>query len=223
MPLAALQAHIETRYGLDTTVPVGDFVVTERGLLEALASDASRLERHPRELLLVSEADGALDVSLFIDAGVLERLADRDPFDALGDHNLDDFLVALEGVSHFVYLAHNARFDKSVTPFELELQAEIDKFLVVVALVAEQSGREPLASIHEALFEQARIGDWVAPEVRERYEAANFYAGKYCRQLIDAGIGATSPEHLNRELCRFYRLPRNAKVRHIESRRSTRH
>jgi hypothetical protein len=223
MPLAALQAQIEARYGLDSTAPVDDFVVTERGFLEALAADAARVERHPRELLLVSEADGTLDVSLFIDAGVLKRLADKDPFDALGDHNLDDFLVALEGVSHFVYLAHNARFDKSVTPFELELQAEIDKFLVVLALVAEQSGREPLASIHAVLFEAARIGDWVAPEVRERYEAANFYAGKYCRQLIAAGIGATTPEHLSRELCRFYRLPRNAKVRHIESRRTLRH
>lgn len=223
MRLDTLQARIESRYGLETSLAVEDFLVTEPEALQLVDDDAAGIAHHPREVLLVAERDDTLDVSLYIDGELLERLGDRDPFTELDAGNLDDFLVAVEGVSHFVYLAHNARYDKSVTPFELELQAEIDKFLVVLALVSEQSGTEPLVPIHDALFDAVRFGDWIAPEARERYEAANFYAGKYCWQLIDAGIAATPPRHLERELCRFYRLPRNAKVRHIDRARMTRH
>ncbi len=37
--------------------------------------------------------------------------------------------TALEGVSHFVYLAWNAGHDKPVSLLELEMQAEVDKYV----------------------------------------------------------------------------------------------
>ena len=57
----------------------------------------------------------------------MERLRAHDPRERLDDGNLPDFLLALEGVSHFVYIAHRARLERSVSAVELELQAEVDK------------------------------------------------------------------------------------------------
>ena len=44
---------------------------------------------------------------------------------------MECFCLALEGVSHFLYLIWNASFDRSVTLLEMELQAEIDKFVML--------------------------------------------------------------------------------------------
>ena len=93
-------------------------------------------------------------MALYIDAAVLERLAGRDPFAGLTHDNLADYLTAAEGVSHFVYVAWNTGHDKPVTLLELELQAEVDKYVLGVWLLREQgAGRFP-RELHRALFER---------------------------------------------------------------------
>ena len=84
-------------------------------------------------------------MALYIDAAVLERLARRDPFDALTHENLADYLTAAEGVSHFVYVAWNTGHDKPVTLLELELQAEVDKY-VLGAWLLRAAGRRPFSA-----------------------------------------------------------------------------
>ena len=82
--------------------------------------------RSPTEKLLLSEEADELHLALYLDAGLLERLAERDPLEELGPGNLEDFCKVLEGLSHFNYLTWNAT-DRRVTMLELELQAEVDK------------------------------------------------------------------------------------------------
>ena len=108
-----------------------------------------------------------MSMALYIDAAVLERLERRDPFAALTHENLADYLTAAEGVSHFVYVAWNAGHDKPVTLLELELQAEVDKYVLGAWLLREQiAGRFP-RELHRALFERARV-DPAAAAGRER-------------------------------------------------------
>src|SRR4029453_7908564 len=96
-------------------------------------------------------------MALYIDAAVLARLARHDPFCALTQENLADYLTVAEGVSHFVYVAWNAGFDKPVTLLQLELQAEGGKCGVGAWLLREQcAGRFP-RELHRALFERAGI------------------------------------------------------------------
>ena len=61
--------------------------------------------RAPREQLLLREDDGELGMALFVDAAALANLERHDPAARLDDRNFSDFCLAVEGVSHFVYVA----------------------------------------------------------------------------------------------------------------------
>ena len=89
---------------------------------------------------MIAEADGEADVALYLERELLDRLDRHDPLTKLDGDNLADFWSALEGVSHFTYYAWNAARDKTVSLFELELQAEVDKFVTTGKLLREQTG-----------------------------------------------------------------------------------
>ena len=67
----------------------------------------------------------------------------------LNENNVADYWTALEGVSHFTYYAWNAARDKPVSLFELELQAEVDKF-VTTGILLREHGLEPNATLNVA-------------------------------------------------------------------------
>ena len=134
------------------------------------------------EKLLIAEADGEADVALYLERELLDRLDRHDPLTKLDGDNLADFWAALEGVSHFTYYAWNAARDKAVSLFELELQAEVDKFVTTGMLLREQTGREP-GGLHGWLFDSPTLAAELDEHERERYRRANRYAAKYCRRL----------------------------------------
>src|SRR6185436_2609568 len=127
-----------------------------------------------------------LSLALFIDGAVLARLAQRDPFAALDHGNLADYLTVAEGVSHFVYVAWNAGHDKPVTLLELELQAEVDKYVLGAWLLRQQGeGRFP-RELHRALFERARVDPVAAAGRISLYHTASCYAARFCRRVAAA-------------------------------------
>ena len=176
---------------------------------------------------------GDIELSVFLDAALLARLEATDPLNALQNDNLADFCIAAEGVSHFVHLIWRAEHARQTTQFELELQAEIDKFLLATLLLREQQTMQPGPELHRKLFERIRFHDALDAVALGRYRDANHYAGKYCRHLHRAYLsdaatmakpgadrtGAMSPgPAMLEELYHFYRLPQPEKLRHIESR-----
>ncbi|MGB0751843.1 MAG: hypothetical protein ACPGQI_07790, partial [Gammaproteobacteria bacterium] len=98
MKLGKLQTLLETIYSVDVALAVDDFLITDAALANKL--DRSSNPRACEEKLLVSQDGEELGLSLFIDECVLSRLRQDNPWDRLGDDNLNDFLTALEGVSH---------------------------------------------------------------------------------------------------------------------------
>jgi hypothetical protein len=211
--LASLQDVLAEIYDLPPTPDVREFLLTDREFLAGY-SDA----RASDEQLLVAEEGDTLSMSLFIDAAVLERLASRDPLAALTHENLADYLTAAEGVSHFVYLAWNTGFDKPVTLLELELQAEVDKYVVGAWLLSEQNaGRFP-RELHRALFDRTRVDPVAAQERAGLYRTASAYAARFCRRVgkvLEHGRRGAMREALA-ELRRFYRLGNARKMAYIE-------
>ena len=136
--------------------------------------------------------------------------------DRLDGGNLGDFWTALEGVSHFTYYAWNATREKSVTLLEMELQAEVDKF-IGTALLLQRQGERPPRRLHHWLFDLPRFDERLTERELTRYQEANRYAGKYCRKLASALPEGRVDAELMQELRRFYRLPQPAKIAHIES------
>ncbi len=213
--LDELQGMLQQTYDLDGEHRVTDFLTANPALIEALGilpGSAAAGE----QVLVSQQDDEYLDLAVYIAPEVLARLSASDPLEDLHDGNLADFWLALEGVSHFVYLAWNAGLDKPVTRLELELQAEVDKFVLTALLLATRQGRAPDA-LHHGLFRRSRVDPSLDDDTRARYEAASRYAGAYCAELLARyrrrrDLGALTPE-----LRRFYRMTQRGKLARIGS------
>ncbi len=210
--LAALQGALAEIYDLPATPDVAEYLLTDRARLASVGGT-----RATDEQLIVAEEGDTVSLALYIDANVLERLERRDPFDSLTHENLADYLTAAEGVSHFVYVAWNAGHDKPVTLLELELQAEVDKYVLGAWLLRAQCGRFP-HELHRVLFERARVDPTAAAGRVGLYRMASSYAARFCRQIASR-LERTrhgSARELLAELRRFYRLGNARKMAHIE-------
>jgi hypothetical protein len=214
MVLRRLQSLLGRLYDVTLEYDVYDFLVTDRQALAGVTPDNDR--RAPEEELLLAEtADGA-GVALYIDPRVLERLERADPLGALTEDNLADYCTALEGVSHFVYSTWRLDCDAPVSLLELETQAEVDKYAATVFLVADQQGGGYPAQVHARLFDRVNFDARLAPEQYDRYRTAHRCAANYCRGLERRFVsrGQAQVEALVRELRKFYRLGRTAKLRY---------
>jgi hypothetical protein len=214
--LEKIQGVIERTYDLESEHRVSDFVVTcpEFARAFGLRPDATALQ----EQVLVRGDSATVDLAVCLDQQVLTQLRDHDPMALLHDGNLEAFWTALEGVSHFVYLVWNVSRRRQVTQLELELQAEVDKFVTTALLVAAQQGGRVPTELHSWLFDLCRLDESLAQEEADRYARANRYAGRFCQQLASRYL-RSGGDSMFPEIRRFYRLSQRGKLRHIESAR----
>jgi len=213
MVLQQLQGLLCGIYDLPQHYDVHDFLFTERERLPLPARDNGTDEQ-----VLVLDEGGCAAVGVFLDAQLLERLAAANPLQTLNGDNIADYWTALEGVSHFLYLAFNAGHDRGVSLLELELQAEIDKYVASWWLLREQQPARYPAELHRLLFERAHVDPQLAAGRQELYRQANYYAARFCRRLQRhlSAQGVRSRREAVAELRRFYRLSRERKMTHIE-------
>jgi hypothetical protein len=212
MVLRQMQELLAGIYDLPLAHDVYDFLVTDRRELPAGAHAPGPGD----EQLFVAPDGDSVRVSLYLDPRVLERLQQHNPVDALHAGNLADYWTALEGVSHFVYLAWNAAHDRPVSLLELETQAEVDKYIGSCWLLRRQSPERFPAEVHSLLFEQTRVDPGVAPERVELYRSASRHAARFCRRIerLLRDSRADAKRDLSAELRRFYRLSDVRKLAH---------
>lgn len=132
-----------------------------------------RGESDAREALLVRHDDDAVEIALVLP----DRLATA-PWATL---SFDDRCQLVEGASHFLVVCERARRELPTTQLELEIQAEVDKWLVL-----SRGGR--LAphdddALHAALFDDPDFLDDAGSEAGERYRIANRAAAKLVKRL----------------------------------------
>ncbi|HTT01553.1 MAG TPA: hypothetical protein VMG11_05630 [Steroidobacteraceae bacterium] len=214
MVLRQIQELIGGIYDVSIAHDVYDFLVTDRQRLPS----AARADASDEQLIVATDAHDSVRVSLYLDPALLERLQRMDPIRALHAGNLADYWTALEGVSHFVYFAWNAAHDKSVSLLELELQAEIDKYIASYWVLRQQFPERFPAELLRLLFERTRIEPTLAQGREEIYRRASLYAQKFCGRIERAlRTRRMDIEQLvMAELRRFYRLTDARKRAHIE-------
>jgi hypothetical protein len=215
--LRQLQELIGGIYDVEVSHDVYDFLVTDRADLPAAARSTSTDEQ-----LIIAQDAGAdgegVGVSLYIDPALLDRLAQANPMVRLNAANVADYCTALEGVSHFLYFAWNTGHDRDVSILELELQAEIDKYVASYLLLKRQFPERFPAELLRLLFERTRIDSDLANGRENLYRAASRHAEKFCRRL-DRSLRTSRSEiqhDVLAELRRVYRLTDARKVAHIE-------
>ncbi len=208
--LTRLQGGLEALYRIATGVAVSDFVVDEA------TRDAIAPARPAREQLLVADDGGEVSIALFVCGHALANLERRDPARRLDASNTADFLLALEGVSHFVYTVWCARAERAVSALELELQAEVDKYVTCVLLA--DADREASVVWRRRLFEQFAYEPDLDAEERDRYKVANDNAQRYAAALERRYVATARVPEMLAELRRFYRLPLAGKLERIAQR-----
>ena len=205
--LTRLQRGLEEMYRVTTGVAVEDYVIDSE-LREAFAPT-----RKSREQLLVAETATEASIALFIDPAALANLDTHDPSRSLGDHNLGDFLLAVEGVSHFIYAVIAARSDRKVTQLELELQAEVDKYITCVLVT--DAGQSLSSTLRRRLFSEFEYEPDLDHDEQARYRAANDNALKYTGYLEQQYVTRRRIPEMLAELRQFYRLGLAAKLSSI--------
>jgi hypothetical protein len=207
--LLDVQRRLEALYALDTQAPVTDFVLTEEEAA-AYPGGGSRT--------LVTQEGDQVALGVVLERDTFALLAGADPRVRLDQGNLGAFCTLTEEVSHFVYLHFCARTSRSVTQLELELQAEVDKYLTAVFLLCLQNEGAASARLRDLLFRRYRLIAPLSAEQAERYRAASVLAYRYCTYLESRYLRSWRSSRLAdlaREARRFYRLGQREKLERI--------
>jgi hypothetical protein len=184
-----VQDALERVYHLDRVADVGDYL-----------HDG---EAGEREALLLREAeDGALEVRLRLPA--LGEEGEGVPLDVL--------CQVIEGVSHFVYVVERARLQREATQLELEMQAEVDKW-VVLASAIRAFDVDRSAALRERLYERVAFAHHEDSELGERYRVANDTAHRFVRRLERDYVGRARYGEMRAELRRFFHVGQQDKLR----------
>ena len=214
--LGFLQDELQAIYGVEA--PRVDAFLVQR-------EDARAAGRAPRsaEELLVVEEGGDVSVGLYLDDAVIAAAASADPHHRrpklVARAALQRLACAAEGVSHFVYLALAAAAGRRVSLLELEVQAEIDKFALLLLHLWRRGLRRTSRALRGRLFERVRYESHLAPEELDRYREANRLGGGYARWLEGRFVEQADIDGLLRELRQSYRLSGGEKLGYLGARR----
>ena len=209
MLLANLQSSIESQYDLELPYQIEHFVSSDREIATRLA-DEQEVAGQARpaldeEVVFIRQQHDELEFTVFVDEALLSAV-DK------GQSDLDGLCTVVEGVSHAVCLLWHAHHERQLRPIDLELQAEIDKFTILVdRLTCLPDGRD----LHRQLFADSRLIPEQGSELHSRYRTASQLASKYCQWLHCQYIEDNDKVSLARELARFYRLSGGAKFDYI--------
>lgn len=198
-----LQQHLERFYHLDSLPEIDAFIVADDSAREAL------LVRH------LADSDD-VEIAVHLPSPALAPPSEL---------SLDVFCQIAEGVSHFVLLAERVRVGLPTTQLELELQAEVDKFILLahllhkssrdlsrIQLTVSDAQRDELLDLHRRLYESARFVHPEGTEIGDRYRLANQLAARLCFKLGPSRERSRGRDLLA-QLRRFFRLGQLDKLR----------
>lgn len=212
--LDRIQSRLQSIYGVDVPFSVSDFVITDEQLMAQLI-DGDKV--HLRERLLVRQEGEDVDLSLFLHQDVVDGLISPENDIPFTHDYIQNLCFAIEGISHFLYLVWRALQNRQVSMLELELQAEVDKYVLLLSLLDRQNKHTGIFGLREKLFENVQYDSELNDAERFRYEEANYYAAKYCYQLESRFRSGEADRQMKSELREFYRLPQHAKFSKIDS------
>jgi hypothetical protein len=202
--LDAIQEQLEAIYGIRCEYRAKDFLVDAEAARQLGGSGRAREE------LLVSEGEGGLELALYLEPSLLERVSAHHPLEG----ELGDFCEVAEGVSHFLYVAHTAEQERTVSLLELEAQAEVDKFAVCTLLRWGVNAGRWAGTLVGRLFEQMTLRPNLSEPERWRYTEANRLAKSYCERLLPM-VRSGRMDRLLSELRHAYRLGAEAKLNYF--------
>ena len=106
-----------------------------------------------------------------------------------------------------------ARSRRRVSALELELQAEVDKYVTCLLLLLSRGARA--GALRTRLFDAFELAPGLDAEERDRYLVANANARTYATRLEQRYVERGAVVEMLAELRWFYRLGVTEKLEHI--------
>ena len=164
--------------------------------------------------MLVRQLDADVMACIYYPDRLIRRLESHPPQRGLDESNVDAFSIFVEEIDHLLLLAERSLLDRPLTLFEMELHANVSKYLVLSRfLVGRMPTLEPLRRIwlRHHLFEKGRFRD-EDEALRRRYRDAQRWSVKY----LD-GLRAHGAAEKIESLRRFHDAGAREKLRLIET------
>lgn len=167
MRLNLIQRHLEKFYYLKEFPPIEQFLISTR----ELEKNYPHLTVKPQ--VVMKQEDQDLLLGVHIGDKILKTLQTH----GLRGISLQDFLSTIEEISHFVYLAHSASIDKQVSLLDIEVQGEIDKYILAKNLHPTDH------ELFTKLFERISYESTLTADEKSRYAEANRLGAKMVRWM----------------------------------------
>ena len=159
-----------------------------------------------------------LSLGIYFNPRTRENLKEIDKVSPLRPEDLEAFAVVAEEISHFHYMLFHLPGGRSLRKIELELQGEVDSFLLSFFLSCEKlSLEEAFQSTFESLFEKFHLRDHLDENERSRYEYAIGFAKRFIAKLKPLLTQPEQREALLKWTRKFYRLSFEEKLSWIKS------
>ena len=190
--LEAVRGLLERTYRIRTPVAdLGSFVIGDLGYRELYESERAALgigsapAAARSAMTLVRETDGGTAVCVYFPDSLIRCLEDFPPQHGIGAENLDAFATFVEEIDHLLVIAERTRQGRPVTQFELELHANVSKYLVLARFLAGSRRSLEAAKrlwLRHRLFDGIRYCD-EDTAVRDRYRDAARWAQRLLHGL----------------------------------------
>ncbi len=217
-----LQRKIEKTYALNTGITnIEQYIIGDKGYEEFYAKEKIRMvvNSHSGAKVLIRDAGETLKVSIYYPDELIRELESNDPRLSLHDGNVDLCASFVEELDHFLFIAQNYKQNRPFSLLELELQANVTKYLVLKYFIALQNKSIKLSKfdkeyIRYHLFYKRKY-DIEDTSERKRYEDAVKFGMMYTKH-----IDLLPQEDRLRDLRQFSRMTCPSKIRHIQSARN---
>ena len=123
---------------------------------------------------------------------------------------LNAYLVTAEEISHFHYFLFHSEQGRPVSQLELEIQGEIDRFLL--CFLSSKNPETDFEPLVDTLFEHYRLRQNLAPEQVERYDVASSLAKNFVLKHLRQLKSERHREAMVGFLRRYYRMASREKL-----------
>jgi len=159
LKVSELQRKLESIYRLEEQPSVEEFLLKQEAGVRS-------------QLILQKDSDG-YSIGIQIGIEILNNIESQ----GLSAVSLQDFCTAAEEISHFTYLYWTISNHRPVSLLDIELQGEIDKFVLASIYFSNDT-------LFSKLFEGYSMEEGLSAEERLRYEEAHRLGKKFCFALL---------------------------------------
>jgi hypothetical protein len=215
--LERVKGLLERTYEMEAVVEdVGRFVVGDIGYEQhyGRTDTVARVRSlgHQGAKTLIREVHGSVRLCIYYPDSLIRCLERHPPDRGVGDVNIDAFATLIEELDHLLCIAERASQTRPLSLFELELHANVSKYLVLARYLAGRSRRiqaRGRAWLLYHLFDKGVYCD-EDPGARERYRDAARWARRFLERF-----GGLPPADRIGTLRSFHRAGASDKVRLI--------